>query len=187
MTILTSRFEQALIYATRLHSQQTRKVTGVPYISHLLSVTALVLEAGGNEEEAIAALLHDAVEDQGGATTRAEIYDQFGEQIVAIVDDCTEFKSEIKPPWRERKLHYIEQLRVASPSARRVALADKLHNMRALLFDYRQQGEAIWSLFSTDKEGILWFYHTLLKMYREVAPSPMVEELARVVAELEQL
>lgn len=187
MTILTQRFEQALIYATRLHSQQTRKVTGVPYISHLLSVTALVLEAGGNEEEAIAALLHDAVEDQGGATTRAEIYDQFGEQIVAIVDDCTEFKSEIKPPWRERKLHYIEQLRVASPSARRVALADKLHNMRALLFDYRQQGEAIWSLFSTDKEGILWFYHTLLKMYREVAPSPMVEELARVVAELEQL
>lgn len=187
MTILTQRFEQALIYATRLHSQQTRKVTGVPYISHLLSVTALVLEAGGNEEEAIAALLHDAVEDQGGATTRAEIYDQFGEQIVAIVDDCTEFKSEIKPPWRERKLHYIEQLRVASPSARRVALADKLHNMRALLFDYRQQGEAIWSIFSTGKDGMLWFYHSFLTMYREVAPSPMVEELARVVAELEQL
>lgn len=187
MTILTPRFEQALIYATRLHAQQVRKATGVPYISHLLSVTALVLEAGGNEEEAIAALLHDAVEDQGAAATRTEIYHQFGEQIGTIVDDCTEFRSEIKPPWYERKLHYIQQLRVASPSARRVALADKLHNMRSLLFDYRQQGEAIWSVFSTGKEGMLWFYHSLLKMYREVAPSPMVEELARVVAELEQL
>jgi (p)ppGpp synthase/HD superfamily hydrolase len=187
MIILTQRFEQALVYATRLHAQQVRKATGVPYISHLLSVTALVLEAGGNEEEAIAALLHDAVEDQGGAATRTEIYHQFGEQIVAIVDDCTEFRTEIKPPWRDRKLHYIEQLRRGSPSARRVALADKLHNMRSLLFDYRQQGEAIWSVFSTGKEGMLWFYHSLLKMYREVAPSPMVEELARVVAELEQL
>lgn len=187
MTILTQRFEQALIYATRLHAQQVRKATGVPYISHLLSVTALVLEVGGNEEEAIAALLHDAVEDQGGAATRAEIYAHFGEQVGAIVDDCTEFRTEIKPPWQERKLHYIEQLRVGSPSARRVALADKLHNARSLLFDYRQQGDAIWSVFSTGKEGMLWFYHSLLQMYREVAPSPIVEELARVVAEIEQL
>lgn len=187
MTILTQKFEQALIYTTRLHAQQVRKATGVPYISHLLSVTALVLEAGGNEEEAIAALLHDAVEDQGGEATRTEIYHHFGERIVAIVDDCTEFRTEIKPPWQERKLHYIEQLRVGSPAARRVALADKLHNMRSLLFDYRQQGEAIWSAFSTGKEGMLWFYHSLLTMYREVAPSPMVEELARVVTELEQL
>lgn len=187
MTKLTQKFEQALVYATRLHAQQIRKTTGVPYISHLLSVTGLVLEAGGNETEAIAALLHDAVEDQGGAATRTEIYEQFGEQVVAIVDDCTEFKTEIKPPWQERKLHYIQQLRVGSPSARRVALADKLHNARSLLFDYRQQGEAMWSVFSAGKEGTLWFYHLLLEMYREVAPSPMVEELARVVAELEQL
>lgn len=187
MTILTQRFEQALVYATRLHAQQTRKVTGVPYISHLLSVTALVLEAGGNEDEAIAALLHDAVEDQGGAATRAELCQLFGEQVVAIVDGCTECDILPKPPWKERKQRYLEQLRLGSPAVRRVALADKLHNARSLLFDYRQQGEAIWSVFSTGKEGILWFYHTLLKMYREVAPSPMVEELARVVAELEQL
>lgn len=185
--MITEQFEQALVYATRLHARQVRKATGVPYIAHLLAVCALVLEAGGNETEAIAALLHDAVEDQGGEATRQAIYCQFGAEVGAVVDDCTEFRTEIKPPWRERKLHYIEQLRVGLPAARRVALADKLHNARSLLFDYRQQGEAIWSVFSTGKDGMLWFYHSFLTMYREVAPSPMVEELARVVAELEQL
>jgi (p)ppGpp synthase/HD superfamily hydrolase len=184
---LTERFENALVYATRLHAEQIRKATGVPYISHLLSVTALVLEDGGDEDEAIAALLHDAVEDQGGQATRAEIYRLFGERVGAIVDGCTEFDSEIKPPWYERKQHYIEQLRQGSPASRRVALADKLHNARTILQDYRQQGEAIWSVFTTGKEGMLWFYHSLLKMYREIAPTPMVEELARVVGELEQM
>jgi (p)ppGpp synthase/HD superfamily hydrolase len=186
-TKLTERFEQALVYATRLHAQQIRKATGVPYISHLLSVTALVLEDGGDEDEAIAALLHDAVEDQGGKATRAEIYRLFGEQVGAIVDGCTEFDSEIKPPWRERKERYLEQLRQGTPSVRRVALADKLHNARSLLVDYRHQGENIWSVFSVGKDGMLWFYHTLLTLYRETESSPMVEELARVMVELEQL
>jgi len=184
---LTERFEQALVYATRLHADQIRKATGVPYISHLLSVAALVLEDGGNEDEAIAALLHDAIEDQGGATTRTELLKLFGEQIVAIVDGCTEFDTLPKPPWRERKQRYLEQLRQGTPSVRRVALADKLHNARTLLQDYRQEGEALWSMFSAGKEGILWFYHSLLGMYRQMTPSPMVEELARVVGELEQL
>jgi (p)ppGpp synthase/HD superfamily hydrolase len=186
-TKLTERFEQALVYATRLHAQQIRKATGVPYISHLLSVTALVLEDGGDEDEAIAALLHDAVEDQGGKATRAEIYRLFGEQVGAIVDGCTEFDSEIKPPWRERKERYLEQLRQGTPSVRRVALADKLHNARSLLVDYQHQGENIWSVFSVGKDGMLWFYHTLLTLYRETESSPMVEELARVMVELEQL
>jgi (p)ppGpp synthase/HD superfamily hydrolase len=186
-TKLTERFEQALVYATRLHAHQIRKATGVPYISHLLSVTALVLEDRGDEDEAIAALLHDAVEDQGGKATRAEIYRLFGERVGSIVDGCTEFDSEIKPPWRDRKERYLEQLRQGTPSVRRVALADKLHNARTIVQDYRQQGEAIWSVFSTGKEGMLWFYHSLLKMYREIAPTPMVEELARVITELEQL
>lgn len=184
---LTERFEQALVYATRLHAQQIRKATGVPYISHLLSVTALVLEDGGDEDEAIAALLHDAVEDQGGQATRAEIYRLFGERVGSIVDGCTEFDTEIKPPWRDRKQQYLEQLRQGTPSVRRVALADKLHNARTLLQDYRREGEALWSMFSAGKEGMLWFYHSLLGIYREMAPSPMVEELARVVGELEQL
>lgn len=187
MTILTQRFEQALVYATRLHAQQTRKVTGVPYISHLLSVTALVLEAGGNEDEAIAALLHDAVEDQGGAATRAEIYAQFGEQVVAIVDGCTECDILPKPPWKERKQRYLEQLRLGSPAVRRVALADKLHNARSLISDYRQQGDAIWLVFSAGREGTLWFYHSLIKLYRQSYSTPMLEELTRVIGELEQL
>jgi (p)ppGpp synthase/HD superfamily hydrolase len=186
-TKLTERFENALVYANRLHAQQIRKATGVPYISHLLSVTALVLEDGGDEDEAIAALLHDAVEDQGGKAIRTEIYRLFGEQVGAIVDGCTEFDSEIKPPWRERKERYLEQLRQGTPSVRRVALADKLHNARSLLVDYRHQGENIWSVFSVGKDGMFWFYHTLLTLYRETESSPMVEELARVMVELEQL
>ena len=184
---LTERFEQALVYATRLHATQIRKATGVPYITHLLSVTALVLEDGGNEDEAIAALLHDAVEDQGGKATRAEIYRLFGEQVVAIVDGCTEFDSLPKPPWRERKQRYLEQLHQGSSSVRRVALADKLHNARSLLSDYRQQGDEIWSMFGAGKEGMLWFYHSLLWVYRSTGSNPLVEELARVIGELEQL
>lgn len=187
MTILTQKFEQALVYATRLHTQQVRKATGIPYISHLLSVAALVLENGGNEEEAIAALLHDAVEDQGGAATRAEIYQLFGEQVVAIVDGCTECDTLPKPPWHERKQRYLEQLCLGSPAVRRVALADKLHNARSLLFDYRQQGDAIWSVFTAGREGTLWFYHSLINLYRQTPSTPMLEELARVINELEQI
>jgi (p)ppGpp synthase/HD superfamily hydrolase len=184
---LTQRFEKALVYATRLHAQQVRKANGVPYISHLLSVTALVLEDGGDEDEAIAALLHDAVEDQGGAATRAEILKLFGERVVAIVDGCTECDTLPKPPWRERKERYLEQLRQGSPSVRRVALADKLHNARSVLKDYRQQGDAMWSAFTKGKEGTLWFYRSVLSLYRETHSSAMVEELARVIGELEQL
>ncbi len=184
---LTNRFEEALVYATRLHTRQVRKVSAVPYVSHLLSVAALVLENGGDEDEAIAALLHDAVEDQGGAATRAEILKLFGERVVAIVDGCTEFDTVPKPPWRERKERYLEQLRQGSPSVRRVALADKLHNARSLLLDYRQHGENLWSAFTTGKEGTLWFYRSVLLLYRATDSSPLVEELARVVEELEQL
>jgi (p)ppGpp synthase/HD superfamily hydrolase len=186
-TRLTERFENALVYATRLHANQIRKATGVPYISHLLSVAALVLEDGGNEDEAIAALLHDAVEDQGGEATRAEIYRRFGEQVGLIVDGCTESDTEPKPPWRDRKQRYLQQLRQGTPSVRRVALADKLHNARTILQDYRQQGEAIWLVFSAGKAGILGFYHSLLELFCEAQASPMVEELARIVTELEQL
>lgn len=109
------------MYATRLHAHQTRKIGGIPYIAHLLSVAALVLEAGGDEDEAIAALLHDAVEDQGGIPTRNEIRQRFGDRVVAIVDGCTEFDTLPKPPWQERKTRYLENLRHASPAVRRVS------------------------------------------------------------------
>jgi (p)ppGpp synthase/HD superfamily hydrolase len=184
---LTERFEAALVYAHQLHRHQTRKVNCTPYIAHLLSVTALVLEDGGSEDEAIAALLHDAVEDQGGQTTREEIKQRFGETVVAIVDGCTESDTIPKPPWRDRKQRYLEQLRHGSPSVRRVALADKLHNARTIVLDYRQQGDNLWSAFTSGKDGLMWFYHSLLELHSPTDPSPMVGELRRVVEELAQL
>jgi (p)ppGpp synthase/HD superfamily hydrolase len=183
---LTERFEAALVYAHQLHRHQIRKASSTPYIAHLLAVAALVLEDGGSEDEAIAALLHDAVEDQGGQATRTEIAQRFGDGVVAIVDGCTESDTIPKPPWRDRKQRYLEQLRQGSPSVRRVALADKLHNARSFLQDYRQQGDSLWSAFASGQEGLLWFYHSLLDLYQSTSASPMVEELRRVVAQLEQ-
>ncbi|MFN6559457.1 MAG: HD domain-containing protein [Nostoc sp. ChiSLP01] len=181
---LTPKFEEALIYATRLHANQTRKISGVPYIAHLLSVAALILEAGGTEEEAIAGLLHDAVEDQGGKSTREEIRQRFGETVVAIVDGCTECDTYPKPPWSERKKRYLENLRHASPSVRRVSLADKLHNARSLLADLRQHGSSIWKEFKTGKEGTLWFYQQLQEVYNATGCDFMSEEFLRVVEQL---
>ncbi|MBX9258314.1 HD domain-containing protein [Desmonostoc muscorum CCALA 125] len=181
---LTERFESALIYATRLHANQTRKISGVPYISHLLSVTALVLEAGGTQEEAIAALLHDAVEDQGGKSTREEIHQLFGETVVAIVDGCTESDTYPKPPWLERKKRYLENLYHASASVRRVSLADKLHNARSLLADLRQHGSSIWKEFKTGREGTLWFYQQLQEVYNATGCDFLTQEFSRVIQEL---
>ncbi|MBW4629041.1 MAG: HD domain-containing protein [Brasilonema octagenarum HA4186-MV1] len=184
---LGSRFEQALVYATRLHARQIRKGSHVPYISHLLSVAALVLEDGGDEDEAIAALLHDAIEDQGGAATREIILQQFGERVTSIVDGCTDADTIPKSPWKERKQRYIESLRCASPSVRRVALADKLHNARSILADLRREGEAVWLKFKGGKEGTLWYYRSLLEVFLEASSNLwFVEELNRVVCELEQ-
>jgi (p)ppGpp synthase/HD superfamily hydrolase len=186
---LTHRFEQALVYATRLHAKQTRKGVGnVPYISHLLSVAALVLEDGGDEDEAIAALLHDAIEDQGGEATRQVILNMFGERVCEIVDGCTDSDTIPKPPWQERKQQYIEKLRHASVSIRRVALADKLHNARCILSDLHQEGEATWQKFKGGKDGTLWYYRTLLALFLESdATSWLVEELNRIVGEFEQV
>ncbi|GET41938.1 HD domain-containing protein [Microseira wollei] len=184
VTNLTSRFEAALIYATQLHAKQRRKVTGVPYIAHLLGVAALVLEDGGDEDEAISALLHDAVEDQGGAATRLEILHRFGEKVVEIVDGCTEPDASLFPNWKEHKLQYLAQLRCASPSVQRVMLADKLNNIRGMLINLRLKGEAIWSQFRGSKEDILWLQQAQLEVYRQVSRSWMVEELEKSVREL---
>lgn len=183
---LTSRFESALIYATRLHANQVRKGSDIPYISHLLSVAALVLEDGGSEDEAIAALLHDAIEDQGGAKTREEIRQKFGEKVVSIVDGCTDSEVIPKPPWKERKQRYIERLRYASPEVLRVSQADKLHNARSILADWYRGGEAVWNKFKGGKQGTLWYYRSLLAVYQEAGSSFLSEELERVIAQLEQ-
>lgn len=184
---LTLRFEEALIFATQLHAEQRRKGSDVPYIAHLLAVASIVLENGGNEDEAIAGLLHDAIEDQGGMATREEIRRRFGDTVVDIVNGCTDADVMPKPPWRVRKEEYIEHLRVASPSVRLVSAADKLHNARAVLGDYRELGEMLWRRFHGGREGTLWYYRSVTDALRQGGTSPLIEELERVVSELERL
>ncbi len=185
---LSTHFEKALVLASRLHVHQVRKGTTIPYVSHLLAVAGLVLENGASEDEAIAALLHDAVEDQGGAATREEIRRRFGDSVAQIVDGCTDADAIPEPPWRERKAKYIAHIRAASPSVWLVSAADKLHNARAILADYRVMGDAVWDRFNGGKEGTLWYYRSLVDMFREVSGStPLVKELGRVVSELERL
>jgi GTP pyrophosphokinase len=184
---LSTRFEEALVFATQLHAGQTRKGTTIPYISHLLAVTAIVLEHGGNEDEAIAALLHDSIEDQGGASTREELRRRFGDRVVEIVDGCTDADVMPKPPWRERKEAYIAHISVASAPVRLVSVADKLHNARAVLEDYRIVGEALWKRFNGGKEGTLWYYRAAVDALRKAGMSPLIEELDRVVSEIECL
>ncbi len=186
-SVLTDRFEAALSYALNLHAQQTRKGTRVPYISHLLAVAALVLEDGGSEEEAIAALLHDAIEDQGGEPTRQEIHRRFGDKVVEIVNGCTDTDKTPKPPWLERKKRYLEHLHGASPEILRVSAADKLHNARTLLSDFRRHGQEVWQRFNGGREGTLWYYRQLVQIFRANNSSFLIDELDRVVSELERL
>jgi GTP pyrophosphokinase len=184
---LSSRFEDALLYAVQLHAKQMRKGSDVPYVTHLLSVTALVLEDGGDEDEAIAALLHDAVEDQGGKKTLQEIERRFGDKVARIVDGCSDTDEIPKPPWRERKEAYIAHLRSAPADVRRVSLADKLHNSRTTLKDLTRYGESVWERFNGGKEGTLWYFRALVGSFRETGDSFMLDELERVVTELERL
>jgi GTP pyrophosphokinase len=184
---LSPRFEEALIYANRLHASQKRKGKEVPYLAHLLAVAGIALEHGATEDEAIAALLHDAVEDQGGEPVREEILRRFGDVVLEIVDGSTDSRTTPKPPWRGRKEAYIAHLAHASPSSCLVCASDKLHNARDLLMDYRTHGEEIWSRFHGGKEGTLWYFKTLVPALKGRAPSALVDELGRVVAEIERL
>lgn len=185
--ILSHRFTQALVYATELHAEQIRKGSKVPYISHLLGVASIALEYGADEDEAIAALLHDAIEDQGGQTVRAEIRVRFGERVTEIVDGCTDTDTTPKPPWAERKKAYIARISSTLPSVRLVSAADKLHNIRSILKDYRTQGDVVWDLFKGGKEGTLWYYRSLVAAFHEADSTPIVIELDRLVTELERL
>lgn len=181
------RFVRAFALAYELHQTQRRKGSGVPYIAHLMSVSAIVIEHGGDEDQAIAALLHDAVEDQGGQPTLDRIRHEFGDNVAEIVAGCSDSNSLPKPPWRQRKEQYIDHLLHASAQTRLVSAADKLHNARAILADYRQYGEAVWQRFKGGREGTLWYYHTLVNTFHQLDDSPLIDELARVVSELERL
>lgn len=182
---LGPKFHEALTYAAELHGSQTRKASDVPYVGHLLSVAGLVIEADGTETEAIAALLHDAAEDQGGDATLTQIEERFGAEVAAIVEECSDTVVTPKPPWRERKESYIAHLDKASDSTIRVSMADKLDNARAILRDLRRFGPTVWQRFNTDDpHEHLWYYRSLLEVYRRRSDSWLVDELSRVIETL---
>lgn len=185
---LSTRFQEALAVAAQLHGDQIRKGTDIPYISHLLAVASIVLDNGADEDVAIAALLHDAVEDQGGPSVREKIRSLFGDRVASIVDGCTDAEVTPKPPWRQRKEAYLTHLRGASESVRLVSASDKLHNARAILGDYRELGDSLWARFNAGKEGVLWYYRSLVQVFRATGTTPgLIDELDRGVSELERL
>jgi len=183
---LSKRFDEAFLFAHEAHRSQRRKKTDRPYISHLMGVASLVLQYGGNEEQAIAALLHDVVEDCGGAPRLVEIREKFGERVARIVDGCTDSDAIPKPPWRERKERYIERVSSEEEDVLLVSAADKLYNMREILMDLREFGPSVWERFQGRRDGSLWYYHGLIEAVRGRAPRALVSELDRTVAELEQ-
>lgn len=184
---LSKRFISALGYAARLHAKQTRKRTDRPYIGHLLGVASIVIEYGGNEDAAIAALLHDAVEDQGGLPRLREIRKKFGKRVAHIVDGCTDAYTVPKAPWLERKRAYIARLVSEDQDVRLVSAADKLSNARETLSEVRVHGERVYDRFAGKKSGTLWYYRALLDAFQSAGGTPMIEELDRVVTELERL
>lgn len=184
---ITGRFEDAFRYAAEAHAGQRRKGTDTPYIAHLMAVTALVLEDGGDEDEAIAALLHDAVEDQGGRERLDDIRARFGERVARIVEGCTDSFTTPKPPWFERKQQYVEHARHASADVARVSAADKVQNAGAILRDYRASGDKVWKRFNASREQILWYYRALVDAFAEAGGGRLVRELDRIVTELERL
>jgi GTP pyrophosphokinase len=184
--ILGPRFERALVYAAQIHADQRRKGTSRPYIAHLLGVTSIVLTHGGDEDEAIAALLHDTVEDHPDKTSFAEIRRRFGPRVAQIVRGCTDSFTRPKPPWIDRKRAYLAHLRRANSSVSLVSAADKLYNVREILDDLRVHGESVWSRFSATKPQALWYYRQVEKILRRRSPRPLVAELDCAITELER-
>ena len=195
-TQLTQRFAEAMHYAHRWHASQTRKGTGIPYLSHLLAVAAIALEHGADEDEAIAALLHDSLEDgphntgEPRAQIEQQIREHFGERVLQIILGCTDTRSDgslgmAKESWAERKTAYLEHLETADASVLLVAAADKLHNMQCILRDFRQVGDELWQRFSAGKEGSLWYYRSLAEILGRRLPSRLSAELQELVAELQ--
>ena len=186
MAKLTSRFDDALIYAHGAHHAQVRKGSGAPYVGHLMGVASIVLDDGGSEDEAIAALLHDAAEDQGGRARLEDIRSRFGDVVAKIVEDCTDSWTEPKEPWLERKQAYIQHARTLAGPSLRVSAADKVHNAYAILRDLRVHGDSVWKRFDAPADDVLWYYEALVRAYREAGGGPLVEELARIVRGIER-
>lgn len=181
---MTKRFSDALNYADRLHRGQLRKSSGCPYVSHLLAVASLVMESHGDEDECIAALLHDAVEDQGGARTAEQIRHRFGNRVAGIVEACSEPRS-ADMTWKARKQAAIRRVAEADPSALLVVSADKLHNVRSLITEHRTRGEQLWEQFNGGRDGTLWYYRAMTDAIRLAGGSPLGAELEVAVRMLE--
>ncbi len=181
MIKLSQSFDEAFRYAHAVHADQTRKQTGVPYIAHLMGVASIVLDDGGTEDEAIAALLHDAAEDHGGRERLADIRDRFGEPVARIVEDCTDSWDTPKPSWPARKKAYVQHARKLPRQSLRVSVADKVHNTYAILRDLRNTGEQVWSRFSAPPDDVLAYYEGLVRAYREAGGGRLTDELDRIV------
>jgi (p)ppGpp synthase/HD superfamily hydrolase len=190
--MLSARFEDAVTYAAKAHADQVRKGSGVPYIAHLLGVAALVLEDRGGEDEAIAALLHDAVEDQGGPTRLEDIRGRFGERVAAIVEGCSDSireEGQPKADWWERKCAHLDHLAhvagdLAAPLLR-VSMADKLSNLRATVRDAGLNGDGFWKVFKQGAASQLWYYGRMNDIFRARCPeSTMLPELEALLAQL---
>jgi (p)ppGpp synthase/HD superfamily hydrolase len=175
-----ARLAAATEFAFALHAEQRRKGTCIPYIAHLMSVAALVLENGGDEEQAIAGLLHDAIEDVG-AEQEAAIAERFGPRVARIVRACTDADTFPKPPWRVRKEAYVAHLEHADADALLVSACDKLHNARAVVRDLRTLGPAVFDRFTGGRDGTLWYYSTIAATFSRLLPGPLAEELALTV------
>jgi (p)ppGpp synthase/HD superfamily hydrolase len=188
----SNAFENALVYAAQLHAGQKRKGSDTPYISHLLAVTAIALDHGSTENEAIAALLHDAVEDQGGQETLEEIRRRFGDQVAEVVAACSDTDESPKPPWRVRKEEFVERLRTEPSSVRLVVAADKLHNVRDVLRNYRIHGDDLWSCFKGGRDGTHWYYRAVVEALTDAARpeehqlNALIEEIGITLSLLEQ-
>lgn len=184
---LGPRFQRAFEFAAKQHAGQTRKASSIPYIAHLMGVASLVFEAGGDEDLAIAALLHDVVEDCGGAPMLEQICRRFGARVAKIVDGCTDAYQLPKPPWHDRKLSYINRLKKEDAETRLVSAADKLNNVRSILSDYRTIGESVWSRFNGGRDGTLWYYRTLRDEFLRSTPNRITRDFDLAVRDLESL
>lgn len=186
--ILGPRFEDALVYGAELHRAQLRKGGLIPYVGHLLIVAGTVIEWGGDEDQAIAAILHDAVEDQGrSGETAAEIHRRFDGRVAEFVKGLSDTDETPKPPWKQRKKTYMDKLRNEPIEVVLISAADKLHNSRAILADFIEEGEGLWQRFTIKDQGglpQLWYYRELLKIYEERLPLRVTRDLRAVVEEL---
>jgi (p)ppGpp synthase/HD superfamily hydrolase len=185
--LFNQRFQAALSMALEKHQWQKRKGKATPYFAHLMSVCALVLENGGSEDQAIAALLHDAPEDQGGKDTLEEIRAAFGDQVAEIVDGCTDTYLKPKPEWKSRKESYLAKLPSEPETTQLVSLSDKVHNARCIRRDLQLHGDKIWNDFNGGKEGTLWYYRSLAEIFDETPFTALKNELRSLVEEISTL